>query len=334
MRTTALIFGLFLTLNTLGAQQRINGAFAFQTDPAKKYALYIPADYNPAVPHKMVLGLHPLNTNRWDAESWCDTLIAFSAANQILLVCPDGGLDGAVNDPVDTAFTSVLLDSVAIWYNIDPDQRYVMGFSWGGLTTYTYGLNHADKFCGFLPIGAAISGADIFVGIAQYASGKPFYLVHGAMDAVNTRYYPALNTLNSWSAKVNSLLMPGIGHTIDFPNRNQILTTAFQWLETENSCIAPSSTSEADQPLNLRVLSNLLSVGEQMTLQVTVPIACDLKYQLMQMDGKTILAGSTSLMAGVNTVLLRVPTVASQGMATLQAQCVYGHVAMPVVIRE
>ena len=132
MRTLVLAFLSLFLLNSLQAQNRIDGSFAFQNDPAKKYSLYIPANYDPAVPHKMVLGLHPLNTNRWDAESWCDTLIAFSAANDILLVCPDGGADGAVDDPIDTAFTRVLLDSVAAWYNIDPKQRFIMGFSWCG----------------------------------------------------------------------------------------------------------------------------------------------------------------------------------------------------------
>jgi hypothetical protein len=331
MRTFFLVLLTVFSLNSLGAQTRIDGSFPFQTDPAKKYSLYIPAGYNPAVPHKMVLGLHALNTSRWNAKSWCDTLLAFSAANDILLVCPDGGADGAINDPIDTAFTRVLLDSVALWYNIDTNQRYIMGFSWGGLTTYTYGLNHADDFCGFMPIGAAIAGSGTFTGIAQNAAGKPFYLVHGANDAVNTRYYPALNTLNASNANVNSLLMPGVGHTIDFPNRNQILSTAFEWLEAENSCDLFSATGEAKPRLGMEVLDNVLATGELLRVQISVPAACAFRYRLLHVDGKTLLAGKLDLQSGENSLQLRIPQAAA-GVLHLLGQCAYGSKTVAVVV--
>ncbi len=331
MRTLVFAFFAFLFSHTLSAQTRINGAFAFQNDPAKKYALYIPAAYNPAVPHKMVLGLHALNTARWNANSWCDTLVDFAAANNILLVCPDGGPDGAIDDPIDTAFTSVLLDSVAHWYNIDTNQRYIMGFSWGGLTTYSYGLNHADRFCGFLPIGAANNGAGVFNGIAKYATGKPFYLVHGSLDAVNISYYPALNTLNAWNANVNSLLMPGVGHTVDFPNRNQILTTAFQWLESENSCAPISATGEARPGLALHLANNPLKAGDFLTVQLSVPAACNLNYQLFQNDGKILLQENRQLQAGANNISIQMPQ-GTTGLLQLLGQCIYGTGAVPVLV--
>ena len=198
------------------------------------------------------------------------------------------GADGAVDDPIDTAFTSVLLDSVAIWYSVDPKQRYIMGFSWGGRTTYTYGLNHADDFCGFMPIGAAINGSSTFSAVAANANGKPFYLVHGANDAPGTRYHPALSLLNNNNAIVNSLLMPGVGHTIDFPNRNQILGTAFEWLEDENSCAVASSTTNISLNLDIQVLSNPVPSGGTLRLRIVAPGATSLHYQLVQTDGRIV----------------------------------------------
>lgn len=232
------------------AQERIDGDFSFQTDPAKKYSIYVPTNYDASVPHKLMLGLHPLNTDRWDAVSWCDTLIAFAEANDLLLVCPDGGADGAVDDQIDTAFTTVLLDSMINWYAIDESRIWAMGFSWGGRTTYSYGLRHADRFAGFLPIGAAITGTDQVDGFLAEAADKPFYLVHGANDSPGIRFTPMLNALNANGACVESLLMTGVGHTIDFPNRNQILTDAFTWLENQNCGVNPiGETLSAGQPL-------------------------------------------------------------------------------------
>ncbi len=230
-----LIFFLigFTNINELKSQTRVDSGFIFQQDPYKKYALFIPSSYNASKPAKMMLALHPLNTSRWDARSWCDTLITFAGSNQLILVCPDGGADGKIDDPIDTAFTSALLDSVFLWYNINPDRVYIMGFSWGGRTTYTYGLNHADKFSGFLPIGAAINRLnEVSPQLIKQAKNKAVYILHGGNDNPGTRYYPIKKALVDSGAIINSRLLPGIGHTIDYPNRNQIFTEAFQWLDS------------------------------------------------------------------------------------------------------
>jgi len=222
-----------LNISSMLGQNRIDSAFAFQTDPHKKYSLFIPSDYQPAKASKLMLALHPLNTSRWDAKSWCDTLIAFAETNHLILVCPDGGADGMIDDPIDTAFTSALLDSVFLWYHINPDRVYVMGFSWGGRTTYTYGLNHAGKFKGFLPIGAAINGLnEVTPQLIKQAKNKAVYILHGGNDNPGTRFYPVKKAFEDSGAIVNSRLLPGIGHTIDYPNRNQIFTEAFQWLDS------------------------------------------------------------------------------------------------------
>lgn len=226
------------------AQQRIDGSFPFQSDPAKKYSLYIPSGYEQGTPHRLMIGFHALNVARWNAASWCDTLVAFAEANDLLLACPDGGDDGRIDDPIDFAFTEVLLDSVAAWYSIDAAKRYAMGFSWGGRATYTFGLTHAGIFGGFVPIGAAINGTTEVQGIIQNAEGKPFYLVHGANDSPNIRYWPIRQALIDNGAIVNSILMPGVGHTIDFPNRNEILGVAFQWVDSVNCAFPPAAVED------------------------------------------------------------------------------------------
>lgn len=233
---TGLFFSLLLS-GTSFSQQKIDSSFPFQTDPAKKYSLYIPSNYSPALPHKTMLGLHPFNTARWNAISWRDTLTDFAEANGLILICPDGGPDGRIDDPIDTAFTSALLDSVNVWYNLNPQKLFVMGFSWGGLTTYTYGLKHHTKFAGFMPIGAAINGTGAFASVLSNASGKPFFLIHGSLDNPNNRFFPALTGLSSNGAIIDSTYLPGVGHTIDFANRNQILGDAFHWLDSVSSTL-------------------------------------------------------------------------------------------------
>jgi predicted esterase len=241
--TILLIAALSLFSYKSVAQQRIDSSFAFQSNPAKKYSLYIPSTYDQSTPNKLMVGFHPFNVNRWWAESWCDTLIQFAETNGLILMCPDGDSDGRVDDANDTAFTSALLDSVMSWYSIDDEKVYAMGFSVGGRATYTYGLHHPDIFGGFIPIGAAINGTNDVNSVIHESEGKPYYLVHGGSDSPNIRYTPILNALNDNDAIVNSILMPGVGHTIDFPDRNQILTDAFIWIDSVN-CAAPIDTTD------------------------------------------------------------------------------------------
>jgi len=296
MKKTILFVLLFCFANLIQSQTRIDGSFSFQTDPAKKYSLYIPSGYDENVPNRLMIGFHPFNTSRWDAESWCDTLIVFAETNNLILACPDGGIDGAVDDAIDTAFTTVLIDSVYHWYNINPDKVYGMGFSVGGRATYTYGLNHIEEFRGFIPIGAAVNGTSEVNSIIQNAEGKPYYLVHGANDSPNTRFTPIKNALEDNEALVNSILMPGVGHTIDFPNRNEILTTAFEWVDSVNCAIVTSIDFEIIQTLDLKLFPNPISENQSFSLFSNESIQNDIVLKVNGIDGKAI---STSFLNSI-----------------------------------
>ena len=228
---------IIISLSTISitsyAQEQINGSFPFQTDPSKDYSIVIPSAYEEGKEISAFLALHPWNTQNWDGRRWCEEIADFAEVNSVILICPDGGVDGQIDDPIDTAFTTVVIDSAMTWYSIAPDSLYVLGFSWGGKTTYTYGLNHVSKFAGFMPIGAATSVNDLD-GIADQSFEKPYYIIHGENDNPNVRFYPMIERLLNEGALVESNLLPGVGHTIWFPNQVEILTDGYIWLK-ENS---------------------------------------------------------------------------------------------------
>ncbi len=263
LRFTLLSILFSISIIFIHAQERIDGTLSFQTDPAKQYSIYVPSTYEENTPNKLMLGFHPFNTSRWNSMSWCDTLIAFAETNNLLLICPDGGVDGKIDDPIDTAFTSMILDSMEVWYNVDDTQIYAMGFSWGGKTTYTYGLQHVERFAGFMPIGAAVNVSEVN-GISANAKDKPFYVVHGYNDSPSSRFYPLVNAMEEASACVETNLMSGVGHTIDFPNRNNILTIAFEWLETINC--GETTLSQEINELTLSIFPNPIESGQNLQL--------------------------------------------------------------------
>lgn len=271
-------------------QQRIDSSFAFQTDPNKKYSIYVPSSYSASTPNRMMLALHPWNTARWNAISWCDTLTNFAEANGLLLICPDGGADGQVDDAIDTAFTSAILDSMELWYNVDTEKVYAMGFSWGGLTTYTYGLNHVDRFGGFMPIGAAINGAGVISSYASNANGKAFYVIHGSQDNPGTRYTPLINSLTTNGAILNSLLMSGVGHTIDFPNRNQILTDAYIWIDSVNCAGKNTSIDEQKGFKSIEVFPNPVKRSNDVDIDVSSFSGDRFELSVIDLSGREVLS--------------------------------------------
>lgn len=273
--------------STAAGQSRIDGTFPFQNDPAKQWSMYVPSGYVPGTPHRTMVAFHPFNPARWNSISWCDTLIVFAETNDLLLVCPDGGVDGSMDDAIDTAFTTALLDSVHAWYSVDAMKTYAMGFSVGGRVTYTYGLSNPDVFGGYLPIGAAITNLNEVGPVVANSMGKACYLVHGSQDSPSVRYTPVLNALITNGAITNSLLMPGIGHTIDFPNRNAILTTAFQWIDSVNCAGLMTAVPDAPASPGVSIHPSITGSGGTITLHSAQPLKGDVHVLLVDLRGAT-----------------------------------------------
>ena len=268
----------------MSGQQQLNESMPFQTDPDKDYSLYIPSNYEEGESIPAFLALHPFNTSRWNARTWCEELSDFAEENGVFLICPDGGADGKIDDPIDTAFTSFLLDSVFIWYDIDQTKLYATGFSWGGKTTYTYGLNHIDKFAGLMPIGAAISIGEIN-GIAQNVEDVPVYIIHGSLDNANVRYYPLLQAMEDNNACVESNLLAGVGHTIDFANKVEILTDGYLYLQ-ENACTT-TSTEDSEIQDNSILPYTMIESGSK----IMMSLGDKDSWEVLSMDGQVVKTG-------------------------------------------
>lgn len=282
----SLVFLLLLNY-TVSAQQQINASVAFQSDQSKDYSLVIPSSYQEGQPIAAFLALHPWNTSRWNGQTWCEELAEFAEENDVILVCPDGGIDGQIDDPIDTAFTTFILDSAFQWYDIDPERLYAIGFSWGGKTTYTYGLSHIEKFAGLLPIGAAVSSNDVNF-IKENAEGIPIYIVHGSNDSPNSRFYPLRDAMIESGACVETNLLQGVGHSIDFDNQLQILTDAYLYLQ-DNACTTTSI--DGLSPTKTTILPfNIILRGSSVDLN----LAENTSWEIFSPSGINLLAGKGS----------------------------------------
>ncbi|MGB0403737.1 MAG: T9SS type A sorting domain-containing protein [Salibacteraceae bacterium] len=269
------------------AQKATDKTFNFQTDPNKKVSFYEPSTYKKGTDNALMLALHPWNTNRWNSSSWRDTLISFAEENGLILLCPDGGSDGQIDDQIDLDFTNAMLDSVQKWYSIDAKRIYCMGFSWGGKATYTYGLSKPEIFCGYIPIGAAIDVREVAL-VSANANQKPIYIVHGQSDAFSSRFVPLRKAMEDNGGIVNSHIHID-GHTIDFPNRNTELTKAYTWVDSV--CISePTSFVPLIKTEVINVYPNPVLVNDEIQLNGnSVDFS---EYSIIDINGKLISKGN------------------------------------------
>jgi predicted esterase len=287
MKTIVLLAGLSAIALSSVAQQKFEGNFPFEGDPAKKYALYEPSSYQDTVPNKLMVAFHPFNKSRWNATTWRDTLTTFAEKAGLILICPDGGSDGMVDDDIDYGFTTALIDSVQKWYNIDASGVFAMGFSVGGKAMYEYGLTFSSVFSGFIPIGPAINGTTEVDGLLSNALCKPFYLIHGENDAPSVRYTPIKGALEQNKAEVNFILMAGVGHTVDFPNRNKILENAFRWIDTV-TCKTSTGLPKISDENTFRVYPSIVQPGTSFSLEINLSRIEVLQLEVWSADGKLV----------------------------------------------
>ena len=308
-----MLFLICLSAAVSATGQRLDGTIDVE-GTVRGYSLYIPSGYDQARPSPLMLAMHPLNPARWNARSWCDTLVDFAEENGLILACPDGGAGGNVFDEeVDTILASRLLDSMEVWYNVAGHRIYVGGFSMGGAATYRYGLARTDRFAGLLPIGAAVNGTSGFSDVIDRAEGLPMAIVHGALDAPAARYTPVVAALEDAGAILRTDLLPGVGHTIDFTERNRILSEAFRWLDSVNLATRTNAVESRIQgSRSLRLAPQPIARGE--IVEVATPGAMILSARLVDLLGREILTEIVSATIEPDVVLLRVPESLQTGI--------------------
>jgi polyhydroxybutyrate depolymerase len=147
---------------------QLEADFGPEAGGRRSYHLVLPADYDPAVPHRLVFGYAGTN---WTGAQIRPYLDLEDPASSDIYVYPDvlwrdfegwGNLGGWLLGPharpahgdADLVFTAALLDRLSADYCIDPDQVFATGHSWGGDFAAVLGCFLGDRFRGVAPIAA------------------------------------------------------------------------------------------------------------------------------------------------------------------------------------
>ena len=154
--------------------------FAIEGHGEMPYAVSVPAGYDPATPHPLILALHPGGKQ----GSYYGSLHmrqmfepALRGLNAIV-VAPDVPTRRWTSDVSDRGVMA-LLEQILDTYNIDRSRVLVTGFSLGGRGTWFFATRHPDFFTGAIPI-AGRPGDDPLDALGD----MPVHVIHSRADDV------------------------------------------------------------------------------------------------------------------------------------------------------
>ena len=144
------------------------------------YAVSVPAGYDPATPHPLILALHPGGKQ----GSYYGSLHmrqmfepALRGLNAVV-VAPDVPTRRWTSDVSDRGVMA-LLHRILETYNIDRARVLVTGFSLGGRGTWFFATRHPDFFTGAIPIAGRPGDEPL-----DALGGMPVHVIHSRADDV------------------------------------------------------------------------------------------------------------------------------------------------------
>jgi polyhydroxybutyrate depolymerase len=159
----------------------------------RTYVLRVPPGHDPATPTPLVVVLHGGLGN---AESAANTFPFEHLADEAgwLVAYPESignqWNDGRLDDDTDTGanrvddvgFLEALIDALIESHGADPERVFMAGASNGGMMTYRFACERADRLAGMAPV---IAGVPVFVAESCGAAGPvPAVIFNGTDDPV------------------------------------------------------------------------------------------------------------------------------------------------------
>ena len=194
------------------------------------YAVSVPAGYDPAAPHPLILALHPGGAQGpyYGSQNMRRIFEPALRGLNAVIVAPDAPTRRWTSDVSDRAVMA-LLAQILETYRIDRARILVTGFSLGGRGTWFFATRHPDFFTGAIPI-AGRPGDDPLDALGE----MPVHIIHSRADDV-VPFGPAeeaAHKLEEAGGRVAFTALDGVGH-YSMGAYAGVLRTAGEWMLEE-----------------------------------------------------------------------------------------------------
>jgi MYXO-CTERM domain-containing protein len=226
-----------------GFDQRKNdiphGALEAVTYPTENFGMqratvYTPPGYSEAQQYPVLYLHHGIggdekvwtNGSEGEADNVMDFLYSENKAKPMIVVMPDGNIDGASDG--FGAHTEVLINDLIPWIEAqypalkDPDSRAIAGLSMGGGQTFNIGFPNTDKFHYIGPFSAAPNTSNPQASLvdAIKANVEVIFISCGSTDGLIGNSEKWVNFLEDNDIPHLYQIEPGQGHTALVWNRS------------------------------------------------------------------------------------------------------------------
>lgn len=155
----------------------------------RDYILYVPANYTGATAVPLLFNFHGYTSNATE-QMWYGDFRPIADTAGFIIVHPEGTLDGN-NQPHfnagwgtstvdDLGFTSALIDSLLLDYNIDQSRIYSTGMSNGGFFSFHLACNLSNRIAGIGSVTGSIAPQSMASCNATHPT--PIIQIHGTAD--------------------------------------------------------------------------------------------------------------------------------------------------------
>ena len=154
--------------------------FAIEGHGEMPYAVSVPAGYDPATPHPLILALHPGGKQGSYYGSLNMRQIFEPALRGLnaVVVAPDVPTRRWTSDVSDRGVMA-LLEQIIETYTIDRTRILVTGFSLGGRGTWFFATRHPDFFTGAIAIAGRPADDPL-----EALGDMPVHIIHSRADDV------------------------------------------------------------------------------------------------------------------------------------------------------
>ena len=209
MKTKCIFILLFILGFNLCLKAAVNKeSEMIENNISYKLNISIPNDYDENLAYPLVVAMHYCGGTavqyRNGLSGLCDSL-------KMIIVCPDNNSQVIPEKQLNMLVTAI--DSTRHLYNIDTTQVYLTGMSCNGEFITRHGLNNFYPFKGIFPWVPWITTTNPKY---NFDSKMPIVMGVGSIDQNYTQLMATYDSLKAHDANVNLLLVPNIGHTMEF----------------------------------------------------------------------------------------------------------------------
>lgn len=271
------IISIILLMVCLPFYAAINADTSIVVSGAKhKLSVCIPENFDGTKTYPLVVALHYCNGN---SNEYRNALKPLCDSMDVIVVCPDNNGSQMTNHN----FITASIDTAKSIFHINDSAVYLTGMSCNGFETLRAGLDKVYPFKGIFPWVPWFSS---FTSSTFNLDSKiPIVLSVGTAD---DNYKPILNlfdSLRTHGANVKLVIVPGVGHTLNFSNFSNEMIRCMHYLNDTNVIsISPIEDMEMlsnDLPQTVKV-KVVHSEGKKLTYRTWSTYSTTLGHPLIE----------------------------------------------------